>query len=122
MRRPESPVKQTPVKAPTRNSTLRASTASSANRTSKSQGTTAKKPKAATAEMPEEQRPRNVTANQAPPASILNVSKGDIVELKSLKTPHAAVKDVLSATAALLNIKDKSWPSLQKMMGSMHFL
>ena len=43
VRRPESPVKQTPVKAGgARNSTLRASTASSANRTSKSQGTAKK--------------------------------------------------------------------------------
>ena len=55
VRRPESPAKQTPAKTIGRNSTLRASTASSANRTSKSQGT-AKKPKAAApAESPAQQ-------------------------------------------------------------------
>ena len=87
VRRPESPAKQTPAKTIGRNSTLRASTASSANRTSKSQGT-AKKPKAAApAESPAQQSqvaPRSYASASVEPHV---PSAGAITELKALKSP-----------------------------------
>ena len=79
-------MKQTPVKAGARNSTLRASTASSANRTSKSQGTS-KKPKAMAAPEAPPAQPRQNLAIGKEPVQIHKISPGSATELKSLQSP-----------------------------------